>query len=178
MAVEAVPVARIHIRVRAGKPQSRIRRSVSVHAPTVLQKSPSGHRGMGICNDRIGARALLVLSCAVMRDLESMLRAGMRKILLQQNSPESRHQRQKSGHSKLTAKCHWQTMATVLSVQCWQADRQNILGFFGHASDDFSSRSNVLNQSGILSVKKRRFVNVAGLIGSHNLRRRLGLPLP
>jgi len=50
----------------------------------LLQKSPSEGCGIEICNNRIEAGFLLNLCCAFLRDLESMLRAGMQKILLQQ----------------------------------------------------------------------------------------------
>jgi len=45
----------------------------------LLQKSPSEGCGIEICNNRIEAGFLLNLCCAFLRDLESMLRAGMQK---------------------------------------------------------------------------------------------------
>ena len=61
---------------------------VSVRFGTiVLQKSPSGVCGIGICNNRIRRRALLNLCYTLERDLESIFRAGMLKIVLQQYRP-------------------------------------------------------------------------------------------
>src|SRR5262249_45059624 len=57
--------------------------------PILLQKSPSEHCGIEICNNRIGAEAFLNRCCALVGVLESLLRAWMLKILLQQNRPKA-----------------------------------------------------------------------------------------
>src|SRR3954447_16791570 len=57
--------------------------------PILLQKSPRGSCRIRIRNNRIGTNGFLNLRCLFVLDLESILRAGMSKILLQQNRPFS-----------------------------------------------------------------------------------------
>src|SRR5262249_17740578 len=61
---------------------------VAMH-PIVLQKSPRRSCGIEIRNNRIGANEFLNRCCAFTLDLESILLARMRKIVLQHNPPES-----------------------------------------------------------------------------------------
>jgi hypothetical protein len=68
---------------------SRDGRVMSALPPIVLQKSPSGVCGIGICNNRIRRRAFLNLCYTLERDLESIFRAGMLKIVLQQYRPQA-----------------------------------------------------------------------------------------
>jgi len=55
--------------------------------PIVLQKSPQIICRIRMRNNRIAANAFLNQHCALAPDLESMLRARMRKIVLQHNLP-------------------------------------------------------------------------------------------
>src|SRR5262249_23600682 len=55
----------------------------------VLQKSPRRSCGIEIRNNRIGANEFLNRCCAFTLDLESILRARMRKIVLQHNPSNS-----------------------------------------------------------------------------------------
>jgi hypothetical protein len=55
--------------------------------PIVLQKSPRRGCRIEIRNNRIDAIGLLNQCCALAPDLESILRARMRKIVLQHNRP-------------------------------------------------------------------------------------------
>src|SRR5205823_10663446 len=53
--------------------------------PIVLQKSPWRSSRIKIRNNRIGANRFLNQPCALIPDLESIMRARMRKIVLQHN---------------------------------------------------------------------------------------------
>jgi hypothetical protein len=55
----------------------------------LLQKSTRGSYRIGIRNNRIGTNGFLTLRCLSVLDLDSILRAWMSKILLQQNRPDS-----------------------------------------------------------------------------------------
>src|SRR4051794_37736957 len=57
--------------------------------PILLQKSPRGSCRIRIRSTRIGTNGFLNLRCLFVLDLESILRAWMSKILLQQNRPDS-----------------------------------------------------------------------------------------
>src|SRR6266849_2146104 len=68
--------------------QKRTCREVRV-VPIVLQKSPRRGCRIKIRNNRIGAIGFLNQCCALAPDLESILRARMRKIVLQHNHSAS-----------------------------------------------------------------------------------------
>jgi hypothetical protein len=55
----------------------------------LLQKSPLRNCRIKIRNNRIGAKGFQNQRCALAPDLESILRARMREIVLQHNRPEA-----------------------------------------------------------------------------------------
>src|SRR5262249_28682169 len=67
----------------------RLSARMSALPPIVLQKSPRRSCGIEIRNNRIGANEFLNRCCAFTLDLESILLARMRKIVLQHNPPNS-----------------------------------------------------------------------------------------
>src|SRR5262249_28345677 len=81
---------------------------MSALPPIVLQKSPRRSCGIEIRNNRIGANEFLNRCCAFTLDLESILRARMRKIVLQHNPPNSDR---RADIDLWSAKGHLQTSA-------------------------------------------------------------------
>src|SRR5436305_11762315 len=55
--------------------------------PILLQKSPRRSCRIKMRNNRIGVNGFLNQPCALIPDLESIMRARMRKIVLQHNLP-------------------------------------------------------------------------------------------
>src|SRR3954447_18448061 len=84
---------------------------MSGYCPIPSKKSPRRICGIGKRNDRIDENGFVSQCCALAPDLESILRARIRKILFRQHRPEA-----KSAHACFYVGNWWRSGRHLLNV--------------------------------------------------------------